>query len=64
MRTYLTLTAILFALLAVLHLWRMIAEQTSLAKDPWFLVITVLSAALSAWAVRLLVVSRRQAPPT
>lgn len=62
MKAYLGFTAALFALLAVLHLWRMIAESTSLARDPWFLVITLVSAGLCAWAVRLLVALRRSGP--
>jgi hypothetical protein len=38
----------------------MIAESTALARDPFFLLITLLSAALSIWAVRLLIVGRRR----
>jgi len=60
MKVYLMLTAILFGLLAVLHFWRMIAESSNLAKDPWFLVITLISAALCFWAVRLLLIERRR----
>lgn len=59
MKTYLTLTAVLFGLLTVLHFWRMMEERGSLAKDPWFLIITLVSAALCFWAVRLLVVARK-----
>ena len=59
MKTYLTLTAVLFGLLTVLHFWRMLQERGSLAKDPWFLIITLVSAALCFWAVRLLVVARK-----
>lgn len=62
MKIYLGFTAILFALLAVLHLWRMVAESSSLAKDPWFLVITLVSAALSAWALWLLMRTRKSEP--
>ena len=60
MKTYLALTAIVFGLLTVVHLWRMMAESTSLARDPWFLLLTVISAALCLWAVRLLVAQRRR----
>jgi NO-binding membrane sensor protein with MHYT domain len=63
MKVYLGFTAALFALLALLHLWRMIAESTSLAKDPWFLVITLISAGLSVWAFRLLLSFRKSEPP-
>ena len=40
MRTYLITTGVLFALLALVHLWRVIGESASLARDPWFLIIT------------------------
>jgi hypothetical protein len=60
MKIYLTLTALVFGLLTVVHLWRMTAESASLARDPWFLLLTLLSAGLCVWAVRLLVVQRRR----
>jgi hypothetical protein len=60
MRFYLGLTAVVFALLTVMHIWRIAAESTALAKDPFFMAITVISAGLSIWAVRLLIVGRRR----
>ena len=54
MKAYLVTTATLFALIAVLHLWRVVEERSSLARDPWFLIITVIAAALSGWAISLL----------
>jgi hypothetical protein len=54
MRTYLITTGTLFALIAVAHVWRVIAESRALATDPWFVGLTLLSLALSAWALRLL----------
>jgi len=54
MKAYLVTTATLFALIAVLHLWRVFEERSSLARDPWFLIITVVAAALSGWAFSLL----------
>jgi hypothetical protein len=60
MRTYLATTGILFALLVVAHVWRMALEPT-LARDPWFLVFSVLAAGLSVWAISLL---RRAPRPT
>lgn len=53
MKTYLLVTAIAFALLALMHVWRVVEESTALARDPWFVLITVLSAGLSVWAFRL-----------
>ena len=62
MKVYLALTAVVFGLLTVVHLWRMVAESSSLAKDPIFLLLTVLSAGLCLWALKLLVAQRRQEP--
>ena len=53
MRTYLLITGIVFGLLALVHVWRVIEERNSLAKDPWFLIITIVAAAFSFWAFRL-----------
>jgi hypothetical protein len=60
MKVYLTLTAVVFGLLAVVHVWRMVAESSSLAKDPFFLLLTVMSAGLCVWAVKLLLAQRRR----
>ena len=54
MKAYLVTTATLFGLIAVLHGWRVFEERSSLARDPWFLVITLLAALLCVWAVSLL----------
>jgi hypothetical protein len=54
MKAYLITTGTMFGLLALVHLWRAIQESAELARDPWFLVITVIAAAFSVWAFRLL----------
>jgi len=58
MKVYLITTGTLFGLLAVAHLWRAVEESSQLARDPWFLVITVVAAAFSFWAFRLLRATR------
>jgi hypothetical protein len=60
MKTYVVTTGVLFALLTLAHLWRMIQEGHGLATDPWYVGITVATAALSLWAWRVL---RRVARP-
>lgn len=50
MRTYAMTTGVIFALLTVVHLWRVIQERHSLGRDPWFLIITCVAAMLSIWA--------------
>lgn len=59
MKAYLLTTGTVFALITGAHIWRVIAESSRLARDPWFVVITVLTAGLSAWAWRLLRLSSR-----
>jgi hypothetical protein len=54
MKAYLITTGTLFGLLALAHLWRAVEESGQLAQDPWFLVTTVIAAAFSLWAFRLL----------
>jgi hypothetical protein len=64
MRGYLATTGVIFALLALAHVLRTIAEWSRLATDPGFILegpgIGVAAAALCFWAWRLLRVS---APP-
>jgi hypothetical protein len=58
MKAYLIITGTLFGLMAVLHVWRAIAERSQLNTDPGsFLGMAALglvAAALSVWAWRLL----------
>jgi hypothetical protein len=53
-RTYVITTGVVFGLLAVVHIWRAIEEGPQLAKDPWYVLITVAAGALSLWAWRVL----------
>ena len=52
MKAYLWVTGSAFGLLTVVHIWRMIVEPS--ARDPWYLLITTISALLSGWAFKLL----------
>jgi hypothetical protein len=57
MKAYLVTTATIFALLAIAHAWRTIAEWPRGAMDPWFVIVPAigaLAAGLCLWAVRLL----------
>ena len=54
MKAYVVTTGTVFGLLTLAHLLRIIAEGMQLAKEPWFVLITVASAVLSFWAWRLL----------
>lgn len=57
-RAYLLTTGSVFGLVTIAHLWRAIAESRALARDPWFVVITIFAAGQCVWAVSLL----RQGP--
>lgn len=59
MKAYLALTALLFGLLTVLHIWRAIVEPE--ARNPWMIGIAVLAAVLCGWA---LVLWRKATPAT
>jgi hypothetical protein len=64
MKAYLLTTGGLFALLAVAHLARTIADSSRLTTDPGFLIegpgLGILAAAIALWAWRLLRVERGQ----
>lgn len=53
MRSYLATTGLLFATIAVVHVWRAIAEP-HFATHAWYVLLTLAAAALSVWAWRLL----------
>ena len=53
MRAYVITTGLVFFLLMVAHIWRVFLER-HLATDPFFVVATVVAAALAIWAVVLL----------
>jgi hypothetical protein len=54
MKAYLITTGVIFGLVTVAHIWRIIAESPQLGKDPWFVLLTIVTAALCVWACRLL----------
>ena len=54
MKAYLLITGVVFALVTGLHVWRAIAEGPALAKQPLFILLTLLTAALCVWAAWLL----------
>ena len=54
MKAYVTTTGAVFGLLTAAHVWRVLAEGTHLAKDPFYVLITVATAAFCLWACLLL----------
>ena len=54
MRAYLATTGVMFALIAIAHVWRIAVESRALATEPWFMALTVVAVVMSVWAFRLL----------
>lgn len=50
MKAYVITTGIAFALLTLIHVWRIVWENTRLVVDPPFVIITLACAALAVWA--------------
>jgi hypothetical protein len=62
MKAYIITTGVIFALITFAHILRIFSEGAQLAKDPFYMLLTVLAAGLSVWAFRLVRVSSG-APP-
>ena len=52
MRAYVATTGAIFVLLTVAHVVR-VFQETHLAREPWFWLVTVLPAVFAFWALRL-----------
>ena len=52
MRAFLVTVGTVFALIVVAHIARIVAEP-EMGREPWFWLLTIVSAALSGWAWRL-----------
>ena len=50
MRVYVIVTGVIFALITIAH----IAMETHVLREPFFLLLTLLAAALSIWAFAVL----------
>jgi hypothetical protein len=61
MRAYLATTGTVFLLLTVAHIVR-VFQETHLARQPWFWLVTVIPAILAVWALRLYPKAARAAP--
>ncbi len=54
MKAYLLTACVVFGLLTLTHIWRGIQEGRPLATAPWFILLSLASAPLCVWALRLL----------
>ena len=57
MKTYVTITGVIFGLIGIAHIWRM-AVEPHLATDPTYIALTVVAALLALWAARIIWRSR------
>jgi len=64
MKAYLATTGILFAVLTVLHVWRLVVEGPGIRAEFWTIAGgSILSAVLALWALKLLLALRRSNRP-
>ena len=61
MKPFLITAGAVFGLIVIVHIAR-IAVEPHMAGEPWFWLTTAIAAALSAWAWRLLWLSRASRP--
>lgn len=59
MKAYVVTTGTLFALLVVVHVWRAVEEGAGVLRNPFWVAITLIAAALSVWAWRVSRVTSR-----
>ena len=59
MKSYIITTGTVFGLITAAHIWRIVAEWPRFAKDPGYILLTLLAAGLCLWAWRLLRLSAR-----
>ncbi len=58
MRAYVITTGSVFGLLVIAHVWRVIEEGIHLARDPFYILVTIAAAAVCVWAWRVLRLAR------
>ena len=59
MKAYVITTGAVFGLITLAHVVRIIAEGPHLVTEPWYVLLTVVAAALAVWAWRLLRLTTR-----
>jgi hypothetical protein len=63
-KAYLATTGVLFAVLAVLHVWRLVVEWPGVRAEFWIIAGgSILSAVLALWALKLLLALKRSSRP-
>jgi hypothetical protein len=58
-KAYVMTSGTVFGLITLAHVWRVFAEGSRLASEPWYVLITLAAAGLSLWAWKVLRALRR-----
>jgi hypothetical protein len=53
MKAYVLTTGAVFGMIVLAHIWRVALEGPQLAKDPFYILITLVAAGLCLWAWRV-----------
>lgn len=53
MKTYVITSGVAFTLLTLAHVWRAVVEGWTVARDPWFMLSTLIATSLAIWAWRI-----------
>ena len=54
MKTYVTTTGAVFGLIVAVHVWRALVEGPAVAKDPFYVLLTLAAAGLCLWSCLVL----------
>lgn len=54
MKAYIATTGVVFLLMTFVHIWRVVVEGPQLAKNPHFILFTLLSVGFSVWSLLVL----------
>ncbi len=58
MKAYIATTCLVFVAITIAHIMRMVGESGGPGADPWFILLTLVTAAFAVWAGLLLFRSR------
>jgi len=58
MKTYIATTCLVFLAVTIAHILRMVGESGGRGFDPWYILLTLVTAAFAVWGGLLLLRSR------
>jgi hypothetical protein len=59
MKAYIATTCLIFIAVTIAHIMRMVSERGGPGDQPWYILLTLATAAFAVWGGLLLVRSRR-----